>query len=377
MEGRRYKMPERRRGESPNASRADERSGESSAADLSIAGVPAGRYGEAIARRFEARECETLVRDRCEALSRSIRRARKRRESLLAKVAEDERRARDAQKYREHGELLKGAFGTLRRGMDAVEVVNYFDVQATDTEMSKLTIPLDPALSPKENIERYFKRYRKGQRALPYIEERRRRLEGELALLEEARQRLDAMQDGSEVEPRETIEQVAELEAEVASLFRAKQRRRSAATSTSPRRLGPKRFVSVDGVEILVGRNARGNDELTLRLARGNDYFFHVSGRAGAHVVARVPPRQALTEETLLDAAHLALWFSLPERRRRYEDGLAAEVDYTQVKHVKKPAGTPAGLVYLVSHKTLRCRAEEARLARLLRTDAPPGGGPR
>jgi predicted ribosome quality control (RQC) complex YloA/Tae2 family protein len=128
-----------------------------------------------------------------------------------------------------------------------------------------------------------------------------------------------------------------------------------------------------------VGRNARQNDELTLRVARGNDLFLHVAGRAGGHVIVRSPTGKPPPTETLLDAANLALYYSLPDRQRRGQAiSAGGEVDYTQVKYVRKPKGAKPGLLLLASRKTLRIRLELERLERLRRQleelEAPPPG---
>jgi predicted ribosome quality control (RQC) complex YloA/Tae2 family protein len=127
--------------------------------------------------------------------------------------------------------------------------------------------------------------------------------------------------------------------------------------------------VSADGLEILVGRNAKGNDELTRKIARGNDWFLHVSGRPGSHVIVRALPGKTVPLETLLDAAHLALYYSLSQKDRS-GPGLtaAADVHYTPVKYVRKPKGLEPGRVLLATHKTLRVRLEAGRLERLKRS---------
>jgi predicted ribosome quality control (RQC) complex YloA/Tae2 family protein len=124
--------------------------------------------------------------------------------------------------------------------------------------------------------------------------------------------------------------------------------------------------VSAAGFEILVGRNAKGNDELTRRIGKGNDIFLHVSGRAGAHVLIRNVPGKSVPLETLMDAAQLALYYSLQERSRgELASGMTAEVDYTPLKHVRKPKGLKPGLVLLAAHKTLRVRLDPVHLERI------------
>src|SRR4030095_16704430 len=99
---------------------------------------------------------------------------------------------------------------------------------------------------------------------------------------------------------------------------------RRAPRAPAPR--GPaRRFLSGEGFEILVGRSARDNDELTLRMGKGNDLFLHVSGRPGSHVIVRSVPGKTFPLGTILDAPRLALHYTLPERSR--VEGARADVD--------------------------------------------------
>jgi predicted ribosome quality control (RQC) complex YloA/Tae2 family protein len=122
-----------------------------------------------------------------------------------------------------------------------------------------------------------------------------------------------------------------------------------------------RRFVSAEGYPILVGRNNEQNDVLTLRVANGNDLWLHVGGgRAGSHVVVRLPKQKTASLETLLDAATLAVHFSKARGEGRID------VIYTQKKHVRKPKGLPAGAVVPAQTKTVTVVHDEGRLRRLL-----------
>lgn len=311
----------------------------------------------AFARHYARLEAEALFRGRKEALSVAVRRASSRRRTLVKKIHGDLEKAEGSDTYRQFGELLKGAFGQLRRGMKSVELEDYFETAQEGSKM--VCIDLDPALGPQQNIERYFKRYRKSRRAIPFLRERLTRAEAELRTLEEVFVELDRV---------ESVDAVADLEERARGLYEKRRRRKpKGASATEPRR--PRRFVSSDGYEILAGRNARQNDELTLRMGRGNDLFFHVSGKPGAHVLVRTaegPGGKDVPLETLLDAAQVCLYYSLPgQSRGALERGASASVDYAPLKHVKKPKGAKPGLVLLATRKTLRVSLEAERIARL------------
>ncbi len=298
---------------------------------------------------------EVSTDDRRGALRKQLRRALSKRERLLVKIREDLERALRGKEAGRQGELLKAALGQVHRGMRSVVVQDYFDPAIPSVE-----IPLDPARAPVENVELYFKRYKKSLRGVPIIEARLARLTDERDAMRELESCLDdagTALDLDRLEPR-----VRSLCGKAATSV---QGERTGARSGSTRS-GPRRFVSADGLDILVGRTASGNDELTFRMARGNDLFLHVSGRPGSHVIVRLDRGRQLPSETLVDAAYLALYYSLRNRSRVRAVGAAADVDYSPVKHVRKPRGAAVGRVLLASHKTVRIRIEAARLERLL-----------
>jgi len=127
-------------------------------------------------------------------------------------------------------------------------------------------------------------------------------------------------------------------------------------------RLPYRKFSSQSGAPILVGRSARDNDALTLRVARGNDLWLHARGVQGAHVIVPgagdSPDSRALGDAALL-AAHCS--------SARGQDGV--EVAWTRCKYVRKPKGAPPGSVTVTQEKVLRVRLEEDRLQSLLRTE--------
>ncbi len=183
---------------------------------------------------------------------------------------------------------------------------------------------------------------------------------------------------GAEVAARRQAEAEAELES-VASLEASLDgeeplenlRRRLQAAGYLPPPTKPKahkpvalpfrRYTSLEGHPILVGRNNTQNDRLSIQVARGNDLWFHVGGgRAGSHVVVRLPRGKTASLETLLDAGTLAVHFS------KYRGTPVCEVIYAQAKHVRKPRGLPPGRVHVTQTRSLGIRLETGRLERLL-----------
>ena len=297
-----------------------------------------------VARKLAALAAEAILLEKKKKLSGALARERKRLRKILGKLGEELGALDGFERQRELGELLKGSYGSLRRGLKEVELVDYFS-----DGQEPVRIELDARLGPEENIERYFKRFRKARRAGPSIEKRKGEVEGKLESLSLLAAQVDEAADD------ETIESLSgEAELYLRSRKRSRGRRREAAPS------GPRSFVSSEGFTILVGRNARENDELSLRMARGNDIFLHASGRPGAHVIIRTVAGKTVPRDTLLEAAQLALYYSLTRRSSAvFVEGASADVDYAPAKLLSKPKRAPPGLVLLRSHKTLRVRLDK------------------
>ena len=128
----------------------------------------------------------------------------------------------------------------------------------------------------------------------------------------------------------------------------------------------PLRFVGTHGSEILVGRTSKDNDTLTIRLARGSDYWLHTADAPGSHVVLCTPKGKEPDHEEVLDAAHLAIHFSPIRGTDR------APVHVAQRKHIHKPKGAKPGLVALSGGRILEVRMQQERLDALLRRAHEP-----
>lgn len=258
-----------------------------------------------------------------------------------------------AAQFRECGEILAAHFNSLRRGQDKVRLPDFF----SGDRMALREITLDPSISPKDNLERYFKRARKllngAEFAAGQLDEIARRRVPLKAALEKI---------ASALSPEALDDIINSL-----TLKRPARERISKKAAQDAPRLPYREFVSADGAAILVGRGGRDNDQLTFRVARGRDLWLHISGAAGAHVVLRCDKEGAFSEQALLDAAQLAVFYS------DLKNESSAEVDYTLSKHVSKPKGLPPGKVTLSERRTIRLRQDKTRLDRLLGRDSLAG----
>lgn len=281
----------------------------------------------------------SLVRGRVKAM-------RSRRETL----AREWERSQGADGLRRCGELLKIALPTVQKGDRRVVVQDFFEPNAPE-----VTVELDPTIGPEQNAERYFKRYKKLKAARERLAERIRKADEELARLDELAPGVDAAADLHALEEME--ERVRAEGIVLAQERRGPERKRVAA--------GPRVFQSIDGLEILVARSQRENHELTFSIARGNDYWMHILGREGPHVVIRRPRGKDVPLETLLDAAHLAIHYS----KARGTD--YAEVVYTQRKYVRPVRGGSPGAVTYADVSRLAVHVDEGRARRLLDARGP------
>jgi predicted ribosome quality control (RQC) complex YloA/Tae2 family protein len=306
-----------------------------------------------VERRYAEREEARRLAEGRRRLREPLRAALARARRALERLAEEAARVPAAEADRRHADLLKQNLRHVKRGQREVRLTEW-----TDAGPREVTVPLDPALSPQENMERHYRRYRRIVESAARVEARAaelRRREADLRAL------LDAV-DGAApaLLPR--------LEREARALS-AGPRVQPAAAGRRRREEAPlpyRTFRSLAGIAILVGRGAAENDALTVRVARGNDAWLHARGLPGAHVVVRLGKAQAPDQETLLDAAHLAAHFS------DARGAPTCDVAWTRARFVRKAKGSPPGAVTYSQEKVIALRLEPRRIERLLAEEEGP-----
>ena len=197
-----------------------------------------------------------------------------------------------------------------------------------------LLIELDPTISPVENAQRYFARYKKAKSAAGEIPALLQRAELEMRYLDQLETDLHLAANRPEIREVETC--LAE-----AGYIREKRRRRKVGRSQ------PLAVNSQDGLLILVGKNSRQNEEVTFRRAASHDLWLHVRDAPGAHVIVKTGGREA-PEATLRQAAQLAAYYS------QARDSTHVDVDYTERRYVRPIKGAGPGLVTCTQEKTIR-----------------------
>jgi predicted ribosome quality control (RQC) complex YloA/Tae2 family protein len=287
-------------------------------------------------------------------LERRLERRRANARALLAGLTQRAASCAEAERVKMDAELLLAHLAAIPRGAGEVVLPDAFAPDAPPRR-----IELDPGLAPRRNAERLFARFKKLLRT-------RERLPEELALAEATLARIE------QLVARVAVEDPAALEAEaLAEGLLSEQKAPPRKAAPPAPRLPYLRFRGLRGSEIRVGRNARDNDQLTFREARGNDLWLHTADSPGSHVVLRLEKGAEPDAEETLDAAHLAVHFSPLRGAPR------ADVHVARRKDVHKPRKAPPGLVTLSGGKLLRLRLEPERLARLLDTRPQPGAAER
>jgi predicted ribosome quality control (RQC) complex YloA/Tae2 family protein len=286
-------------------------------------------------------------RRRKEALRRaalvSLGRRRKKQRRLVDNVERDLARLEALAAEAELGELLKSVLQRVSRGASEVHATDWATGDA-------VVIPLQPDLSPVENLDRIFARAKRGRRGVQMARARRDEARAGLDALDAERARIEALQ----------LDQLDEDLLRSALGERSVVERSGRARAAAPIDRWSRRFEAADGTEIRVGRGAKENDRLTLQGARGHDRWLHVRGGTGAHVVLRCEPGRDPHPEAVLDAAHLAVHYSEARREGR------ADVMLAEARHVKKTKGAPPGRVGVAKSRTLHVVIEPERLRRLL-----------
>lgn len=262
----------------------------------------------------------------------------KRNQTKLAKREKTLKDSENAEDFRRDGELLTTFMTQVPRGATSVELLNYYE------ENAPITITLNPALTPNQNAQKYFQKYQKLKNAVKLIYDQIAEAKDEIAYLESILAQL-------EIAGPMDIEVIKE---ELVASGYLKQKRAKKNRKHAPSK--PERFIASDGTEILVGKNNLQNDQLTLKQARKSDIWLHAKNIPGSHVIIK---NDQPTEETLLEAAELAAYFS------KFRQSAQVPVDYVAVKHIHKPNGAKPGFVIYENQKTLFVTPEEAVIEQL------------
>lgn len=301
---------------------------------------PVNTVNEAMDAFYSGRDRLERLKQMKAGLAKGLATSLERVKKKIALQQEKLREVADRDRLKLYGELLTANIYSIRQGEESVRVLNYY----SESE-EYIDIPLDPSLTPQANSQVYFRQYAKAKSAFVNTGRQLEEALKELEYLESVSQSLDFS-----VSPGE-IEEIRQELAEQGYLSRG----RKAASKNRTQPLPPIKYMSGDGFEMLVGKNNRQNDALTLKTAAAYDLWLHTRNIPGSHVIVRTQKRD-VPDATLLEAAMLAAYHS------KAGGSSTVPVDYTQVRNVKKPPGAKPGMVTYASFKTVFVTPDEEKV---------------
>ena len=283
-------------------------------------------YKDKAERDRVKQQASELIRRVENELQKNRHKLKKQEKELLA--------TENAEEFRQKGELLTTFLHQVPNDQDQVILDNYYTNQP-------IMIALDKALTPNQNAQRYFKRYQKLKEAVKYLTE----------LIEETKATILYLESVETVLNQAGLEEIAEIREELIQTGFIRRRQRE----KIQKRKKPEQYLASDGKTIIyVGRNNLQNEELTFKMARKEELWFHAKDIPGSHVV--ISGNLDPSDEVKTDAAELAAYFS----QGRLSN--LVQVDMIEVKKLNKPTGGKPGFVTYTGQKTLRVTPDPEKI---------------
>ena len=270
---------------------------------------------------YSSREAFVLNRQKSSDLRRIVNTALER---ASKKYDLQEKQLQDADKkdiYRVYGDLLNTYGYSLKGGESSFTTENFYD------ENKEITIPLDKNKTAKENAKKYYDKYAKLSRTTKALSEEILNTKNDIEHLMSIQTALDVSSDD------ESLSQIRQELVDFGYIKKHSSGKQKKSTSH------PYHYISTDGYDIYVGKNNYQNEELTFKVATGNDWWFHAKGIPGSHVILKSNNEEELPDRVYEEAAALAAFYS------KAKDSEKVEVDYIQKKNIKKVAGAAPGFV--------------------------------
>jgi len=287
-------------------------------------------YNDVLDERFAALEAQELFETDKRQLLSQLRRERRRLRRLVERLTREIEEGRQWPELARYGELLKTALGTRGAGRTEIAVKDFASGET-------VSVPLDPKLGVRGNMEAYFKRSRKLRRTLEKAEREIGGAETRLARTEASCEAAEAI---------ESSDELTRFLDERGLKVKPKQAPKAAVPKKEKRAEEFRYFLSATGAKIYVGRDDAENDRLTMSFARGYDLWLHCHEYAGSHVVVPLRKGKALAYSKAKNAG-------------------SGDVLYTQRRYVSKPKRLPPGKVYVSTHTVMHLKLDRARLRRI------------
>ena len=265
-------------------------------------------------------------------LIKQVKRLITHQKTKLNNLNDDLIKAKDNIKFKDLGILLQANLYNVKKGMSSIIVTNFLG------NNEELTIALNPELDPSKNLKQIFTKGKKASNALIEVQKQIDKVTNEINYLEDIQSMIE-------------FSTATELEEIKLDLFsNSEQYKNKVKKLTKKNKKLEIQHFSFQDVTIYIGKNNLQNDYLTNKLARNNDYWFHVKDSSGAHVIVSVPGNASdyqMNEETIRLAANLSAYYS------KYSSSSSVPVDYTKVKYLKKIPGMKGYHVTYTNQKTI------------------------
>ena len=283
---------------------------------------------ECIDSFFSGKINSSLVKQRSHDLYKKVQAMYDKAVLKKQKLSEDLISAQDSEYLRLYGEILTANLHAVKPGISKVKLVNYYDG-------SEIEIPLDTRFSASKNAQIYFKKYGKSKTAIKEKTSQLKETQADIDYLDSVLSFLDEPENSDDIEAVR-----AEL---VEGGYLRPRKLKGKALKFKP---SPHRYKSPSGFDILVGRNNKENDLLTLKTASKSDIWLHTKDIPGSHVILKTDGKNA-TADDIYCAAAIAAWHS------KAKSSANVAVDYVPVRYVKKPSGAKPGMVIFTNNHTV------------------------
>ena len=309
--------------------------------DKSFAAVPfdnSGQTFDSLSELLDVFYQDKAERDRVNQQSSDlIHRVQTELDKNIKKLAKQEKEltaTENAEEFRQKGELLTTYLSMVPNNQDQVELDNYYTNE-------KITIALDKSLTPNQNAQRYFKKYQKLKEAVKHL----------TGLIEETKHTITYLESVETSLSHASISDIEDIREELVETGFVKCRTRD----KHHKRKKPEQYLASDGKTIImVGRNNLQNDELTFKMAKKGELWFHAKDIPGSHVL--IKDNLNPSDEVKTDAAELAAYYS----KARLSNLI--QVDMIEAKKLNKPTGAKPGFVTYTGQKTLRVTPTEEKI---------------
>ncbi len=309
---------------------------------LDIAFMNITQYGDAVKREgfetfsllldafYSKRDMAVRMKSRSQDLHRLVANVIERLSKKINIQKQELEKCADREQLRIKGDLLQANLYRIKKGAMFVEVENFYEENSPVTR-----IVLDPSVTPAQNAQKFYKAYAKAKTAEQMLAIQIEKAKSELAYMLSVQDFLNRA---------ESDKDLSQIRLELVEQGYIKEHKN--AKQKAPKALPPLEFETSDGFKVLVGRNNKQNDQLTLKTASKSDFWFHTKNIPGSHTIVLTNGRE-ITDTAIIETAQICAYHS------KAKDSAQVPVDYTIVKNVSKPAGAKPGKVIYVSYNTV------------------------